>query len=220
MLRPLLSRLPSARALILALASLEVLAAERGQAVVIPIDLGTPGLSFDTTVPFLDLNGTALQGQTLSLDFTFTNNHFVRLFTVTNSFSAFVTLATKASGLAGFLEGTGFLVNDQGNPLHAPQDLGSASSSSGEMFVSLFPPPLKRPVDFFGVHLDLTFPDNPSVAVTGGQFRLRTDGDSGPFGIGPGIPADIVPDLGSSLFLLSIALAGLFGIGRSLLPIT
>ncbi|SRR6266704_4749759 len=49
-------------------------------------------------------------------------------------------------------------------------------------------------------------PTNPA-AVTGGQFRLLSN--TGPFGIGPGLPADIVPDTGSTAILLGL---GFFGI--------
>jgi hypothetical protein len=217
-LRRPLSNATLGRVLIFALATMLLAGGGKTQAVVIPIDLGKTGLSFDTTIPFSDLNGTSLQGQTLSLDLTFTNNEFVRLFTVTTAFAAFVNFQTSGSGLVGFLEGTGFLINDQGNALHAPKDLTSASSGNGEMFAGLFPPALNRPVDFFGVHLDLTFPDNSTIDVTGGELQLRSVGDSGPFGIGPGIPADIVPDIGSTMILLGIALAGLVAMRSRVAP--
>jgi hypothetical protein len=73
------------------------------------------------------------------------------------------------------------------------------------MTVALFPT-VGRPLDFYDVHFDLTFPTNPAV-VTGGQFRLLSN--TGPFGIGPGLPADIVPDTGSTAILLGL---GFFGI--------
>jgi hypothetical protein len=155
----------------------------------------------------------------LSLDFSFANNQFVRLFTVTTSFDAALALETNGSGLVGFLKGTGYLISGQGNALHAPETLGRSSSESGEMFVSLFPPAnLPRPTDFFGVHYDLTFPDNSSVDVTGGKFRLVISG-GGPFGIGPGIRADIVPDIGDTLCLFSIGL-GALGVLRSRMAVT
>jgi hypothetical protein len=181
----------------------------RLQAGAIPIDLGKTGLSFDRAVSFNNLNGTSLLGQTLSLDFSFTKSEFARLFTVTMGFDATLTLQTSG-GPVGFIDGTGYLFDAVGKAIHTPQILGSASSSSGDLIVGLLPPSdLPRPSDFFGVHFDLTFPVNPSVEVTGGQFRLATD--SGPFGIGPGIPADIVPEIGGTLLLLGIGLAALIG---------
>jgi hypothetical protein len=207
-----LGKLTPPPALLLAVIALLAVAGGRNlQGTIIPIDLGSSGLSFDITVPFSDLNATTLHHQTASLDFTFTGDHFVRLFTVTTAFEAAVTLDTSASGSAGSLKGTGFLKSGA-NPVHAPQDLGSASFSNGDMAVGLFPPAdLARPVDFSGVHFDLTFPDNPSVEVTGGRFRLLVL-EGGPFGIGPGVPTDMVPDVGGTLLLLTVGLAGLLAI--------
>ena len=68
-------------------------------------------------------------------------------------------------------------------------------------------PTVGRPFDFYGVHLDLTFPTNSTVDVTGGQFRLLSN--TGPFGIGPGLPADIVPDTGSTAILLGLGFVGI-----------
>jgi hypothetical protein len=182
------------------------------QAINIPIDLGKSGFSLDTSIPFSDLNGTSLADQTLSVDFTFANPGFVRLFTVTTDFGAAVRLETNGSNV-GFLKGKGYLIDAQGNALHTAETLGSASSSS-TLFATLFPPAgLQRPVDFFGVHYDFhydfMFPEDPSVDVTGGQLRLFIPGLDAPFGIGPGVPADIVPDVGDTIFLLGIGLVGL-----------
>jgi len=176
------------------------------QGTTIQIDLGTTGtLSSDTKVAFSDLNGTGLVGQNLSVNFVFTNPEFVRLFSVTSGFSASLTLQTSSSSFVGFLSGTGYLTDNLGNALEPPETLGSASSSTGSMTVSLFPQ-VSRPIDFYGVHYDLTFPTNPAV-VTGGQFRLLSD--TGPFGIGPGVAKDIVPDTGNTAILLGLGLVGI-----------
>ena len=169
----------------------------------IQIDLGAPGTySTDMTSPFSALNGTALAGQSLSVDFVFANSEFLRLFTVTTSFSTLITLQTNGSGLVGFLHGTGYLTDVLGNALELPEILGSASSDDGRMFAGLFPQ-VGRPIDIYGVHFDLTFPTNLSPAVTGGQFRLLSDGSA--FGIGPGLPANIVPETGSTAILLGMS---------------
>jgi hypothetical protein len=212
------------RALIFAAtAMLAVAGVRRVQAIAIQIDLGNPGtLSNDLAVAFNGLNGTSLLGQTLSLDFTFTNQEFVRIFTVTSdSFIAGLNLQTDGSGLVGFLQGTGYLLDAQGNAIPGFGVTGSASGDDASMFIGLFPllkdsngtpnDQLHRPFDFYGVHYDLTFPSNPSVAVTAGQFRLLSD--TGPFGIGPGLPTDIrpAPDMGSTLLLLGFGLIALMG---------
>jgi len=102
------------------------------------------------------------------------------------------------------------LVDRHGNPLDQPLQLGSAAGSNGSLAAGLFPllpGDLQRPFDFFGIHLDLKLPAAPSISITGEEFLFKSNG-GGPFGIGPGIPSDIVPDQGSTLFLLSLALLG------------
>jgi len=191
-----------------------------GQAKAIPIwiDLGpSPSLTSHTSAPFDGLDGISLAGQTLSINVRFTNNEFARLFTVTSrSFISLLTVQTNRSGRVGFLDGTGFLLDQQGNALTAPEDLGRASDNHGSMHVGLFPfssGELNTPVDFFGIHFDLILPDHPWVTITGGDFGLISD-PGHVFGIGPGVPPDIVPDAGSTLLLLGISVTGLVAIKR------
>jgi VPDSG-CTERM motif len=192
--------------LFVAVALLTLASSEAVRGITIPINLGPPGtLATDTTISFSDLNGTGLVGQNLSVDFLFTGSEFVRLFTVTTDFSVLMTLQTSSSiPLGVFLHGTGYLTDSLGHALEPSETLGSASSSNS-LSVGLSPT-VGRPLDFYDVHLDLTFPTNPGV-VTEGQFRLLSN--TGPFGIGPGLPADIVPDTGSTAILLGL---GFFGI--------
>jgi hypothetical protein len=184
----------------------------QAKAITIDLDLGTsPHVTSKVTNSFDAMNGTALQGQTLSLDFTFSNGEFVRLFTVTsNAFVALLKLQTNSSGMVDFLSGTGFLVDQQGSPLQPPQQLGSASGNNGLLAAGLFPllpGDLSRPLDFFGIHFDLTLPVSPFVSITGEEFLFMSDSNR-PFGVGPDVPSDIVPDQGSTLLLLSLALLG------------
>jgi hypothetical protein len=185
------------------------------RATTIALDLGTPPrVTSNVTNSFDALNGIALQGQTLSLDFTFSHGEFVRLFTVTSTpFVALLKLQTSGSSNVDFLSGTGFLVDQQGNPLQQPQQLGSASGDNGLLAAGLFPllpGDLSRPLDFFGVHFDLTLPINPLVVITGEDFMFKSDANA-PFGVGPGVPTDIdiVPEGGSTALFLAITLAGL-----------
>jgi VPDSG-CTERM motif len=190
----------------------------RAKANPIWIDLGpSPSLKSHTSDPFNALDGISLAGQTLSINVRFTNSEFVRLFTVTSrSFKSLLTLQTNGSGVVGFLHGTGFLVDQQGNALETPQDLGRASTNNGSLSVGLFPffsGELNTPVDFFSIHFDITLPDRPWLTVTGGDFGLISD-PGHVFGIGPGLPPDIVPDAGSTLLLLGISVTGLAAIKR------
>jgi hypothetical protein len=184
----------------------------------INFDIGaTSGVKTDVSAAFAVLGGTALQGQTLSINFLFGPGQFGRLFSVSDpSLTAGLTLNTNAAGLAGFLDGTGYLLDQQMNPLEAPQQLGSASNGSGLMFASLFPlqsSGLTPPLDFFGIHFDLILPNNPSVSISANSSFDLFFSDKNPsarFGIGPGIPQDIVPETGNCIYLFGFALTGLF----------
>ena len=185
----------------------------------IPIDLGPSGLSRGTDrIGFSGLNGTSVTGN-YAVDFLFANNAFVRLFTITDrSFCANLNLQTSASELVGFLQGTAYLIDAHGSAIPGYGITGSASSSDGSMAIGFFPffkdqdgtpnAELKKPLDFYGVHFDITFPVDPSFEVTGGQFFL-TSGET-IFGIGPNIPADIVPDAGNTALYLGLAILLLF----------
>jgi hypothetical protein len=172
-------------------------------------------------IGFNGLNGTPVTGS-VSVDFVFTNNELARIYTATQPlFEALITLQTNGSGFLGFLSGTGYLIDAHGNPIPGFGITGSASGDDGSLSIGLFPllkdkngtpnDQLKKPFDFYGVHYDFTFPSNPSLEVTDGQFLLAGNGTFTPFAIGPGhIPADItVPDRGSTFLLLTLSLLGM-----------
>lgn len=82
------------------------------------------------------------------------------------------------------------------------------------MRVGLFPllsGQLQRPVDFYGIHLDLTFPTSLSANIIKGEFDLIASGvsEDDRFGIGPGVPRDIVPDSAGTLLLLGVSMGAL-----------
>lgn len=202
-----------------ALAALVAVFTGTAQADPIKVDLGPSHTVTSQTPPstFDDLNGTALSGQSLSVDFGFLNDEFVRVFSVTSdAFQVLIKLQTNSVGFTGFLDGTGYLIDINGDPIPGYGITGSAAGSDGSMAISLFPllkdedgtpnDDLLRPFDFYGVHYDLTFPDvnDDTIFVTTGEFALSADG--GVFGIGPGIPDNIVPESGATLLLLGIGL--------------
>jgi hypothetical protein len=187
------------------------------------IDIGpSPNITTHVGTTFNDLNGTPLQGQTLSLDFLFTNGEFARLFSVTDSqFAVLITLNTTGSGMVGFPGGMGSLLDQTGSPFGTAEPLGSAVGSDGSMSVALVPlrsGQFSTPLDFFGVHTDLMLPTNLAMTVTGGEFQLVSAGANSHdvFGIGPGIPANIVPDSGSTLLLSTLMLLALLALRRRL----
>ena len=207
---------------------------ELAQATSIGIDLGPArvltGSNPETSwMPFDGLNGTSIYGETISVDFFFANNRFVRIFTGTAApFDVLVNFQTNGSGLLGFLQGSGYLIDAQGKAIPGFGVTGSASGDDGSLAIGLFPllkddsgtpnQELPRPFDFYGVHYDLTFPMvSPSVEVTSGQLLLADNGIVTPFAIGPGrIPQDIVvvPDIGSTFLLLALGFGGVFAVGR------
>ena len=227
---------PPHASILVAVALLALAGGGKVQAVTIGIDLGgsrvLTGANPETgRIGFDGLNGTPVAGS-VSVDFLFTNNEFVRLFTATQPlFDALIILQTNGSGSLGSLNGKGYLIDAQGNAIPGFRITGASSGSDGSMSIGLFPllkdrngtpnDQLPRPLDFYGVHFHFTFPSDPSVDVTGGQFLLAANGTFTPFGIGPNIPADIgVPDLGSTFLLLAIGLIGLVGIRITVASIT
>jgi len=206
---------------------------EPAQATSIGINLGPArvltGINPETNrVPFDGLNGTPIFGETISVDFYFANNGFVRIFTKTAPlFDVLVNLDTNGSGLLGYLHGSGYLIDAQGNAIPGFGVTGSASGDDGSLGIGLFPllkddsgtpnQNLARPLDFYGVHYDLTLPmANSWVEVTGGQILLADNGIFTPFAIGPGrIPRDIVPDSGSTFMLLVLGFGLVIAARRS-----
>ena len=200
-----------------------IVACSAARATQISVNLGpAPQITSHVQAAFSNLNGTHLQGQTLSLDFSFANNEFGRLFSVTSpSFEVMITLQTNGSGLVGFLDGTGYLLDRNGNEMGTAEGLGSASGNDGSMSAGLFPllsGQFTAPLDFFGMHTDLVLPHNSLATITGGEFQLVTPRavPNDVFGIGPGVPQNIVPDSGTTSALLSVALGIVLTIQRRL----
>lgn len=136
------------------------------------VDPGPEGTtSRDIRMDFNDLNGTALTGQTQSLDFVFASPKWV--VTHTDTLDAQLALSTDAGTFPGFLHGTGYLLDSAHNNIGIMTSFGSSSSSSGEMDAGLFPQnQYGNTLGFYGVHFDLTYPVNPSVTITGEVLRL------------------------------------------------
>ena len=181
----------------------------------IPINLGLTRVTPFFGTSFNELNGIALNGQLLSLNFVFTHN-FVRLIPLTGEdFDIALSLDTNANGLPGFASGTGFIFDQAGNPLQPPERLGSAASDTGAIFLGLFPlldgAPANAP--FYGLHMDITLPNNPGFEIISEHLQLlggHIQGvDQGQFGIGPH-----VADNGSTLALFAFALLALRALSK------
>jgi len=181
----------------------------------IPINLGLTRVTPFFGTSFNELNGIALNGQLLSLNFVFTHN-FVRLIPLTGEdFDIALSLDTNANGLSGFASGRGFIFDQAGNPLQPPERLGSAASDTGAIFLGLFPlldgAPANAP--FYGLHMDITLPNNPGFEIISEHLQLlggHIQGVvQGQFGIGPH-----VADNGSTLALFAFALLALRALSK------
>jgi hypothetical protein len=181
----------------------------------IGITLGPSRITPFFTTPFSDVSGVSLNGQSLSLNFVFTDN-FIRLlpppgFPQTSvNFDISIALHTNVNGLPGFGSGTGFIFDQTGQPLEAPVVLGSAASDDGAIFLGLFPLLDGAPANarFYGFHMDITLPHNPGCEITdedlrlfGGQIQVVDQVVQGQFGIGPH-----VTDTCSTAILFAFAL--------------
>lgn len=174
------------------------------------LDLGPNGSTYYRAYEYSGLNGTQLNGQTLSVDLNFSTQ--VHLFQ--GSWSGFlVGLAVQTSGGESFITGTGYVMDINGTPLGAGV-LGSANTTN-LMYVGLLPVlyGLGRPSDIYGVHFDITLPDLDATIVAGGIELFDNDlVDNGhrpdPFRIGPHVPE------GGKTYLLLLIPLGLMLVMR------
>jgi hypothetical protein len=201
------------------------LLAGHGFATTIQINLGPPALYTNANlgpISFSDLNGTPVNGSSLSLDFSFSGNEFVRLFSNTTPFfEVAVTLQTNAGTFPGVATDiSGYLIDKNGNAIPNAGVTAATQGSNGTTSVGLFPllldnsgtpnPALTFPLDFYGVHFSFKLPNDPSVSVVGANFTLFGQGPGSQFGVGPQ-----VPDSGGTFLLLVSAIGTLLAI-RSL----
>ena len=192
-------------------------------ATTIAINLGPPALYTDANVgpiSFSDLNGTLVNGSSVSIDFSFTNNEFVTLLANTTPlFEVGLTLRTNAGTSPGVVTGpSGYLVDKNGNAIPNAGVTGTAQGSNGTTFVGLFPlllnsggtpnPALMFPLDFYGVHFSFTLPNDPSVSVVGADFTLFGRGSGSQFAVEP------LPDRGATFVLFFTAISVLFSMRR------
>lgn len=220
----------SALRLILAIVGISL----EAQAITIGINLGPTGVitsgpdpsngSIMLSQSFADLDGTALGGQSLSLDLLFTGDEFIRIFSASPrtalGIEVGLTFYTDAGHFVGFFgPSAGYLIDANGAEFAAGA-VGRCAGSDGSLGAGLFPGTLDgsswsddlagRPYDFYGVHYDLVLPNDPNVQITAATFDVDMASVTPPIlGVGPGIPADIVPDAGSTLVFMGLALAGL-----------
>jgi hypothetical protein len=182
----------------------------------IPIDLKSKSTILSSHTVFdLAAPNVQFQGQTIAMDFSFQNGQFIRLFTATKFFQIDAFLRINNAPLLPPLNftGSGFLEDNQGGALGPTITLQAfpVTDPGNQIGVDLLLRPLASnavPGDAYGFHLDLTLPDSPGFGFGSGPAGGVTF-DGNIFGIGPGVPHDIVPDGGSTALFLTITLAAL-----------
>jgi len=196
--------------IVAAVASLFVAPLAFATAIPIQVDLGPTGVVFGSRTVDLPAPNVQFQGQNIVFDFSFRNGEFIRLFTATKSFQmdAFFRINNAPLPPLNFA-GSGYLTDNLGGQLGPAVSLQAfpVTDLVSEVGVDFLLRPLTSnavPADVYGIHLDLTLPDSPGFGFGIGPFGGVTF-DGNVFGIGPGVPHDIVPDQGSTLLLLSLA---------------
>jgi hypothetical protein len=178
------------------------------------VDLGPSGVVHSNRVVDSRAPNVQFAGQNIDINFSFENGQFIRLFTQTmNSFQidAFFRINNSPS-LLNFT-GSGFLTDSHGAELGPAVTLEAfpVTHRFHEVGVDLVLTPLTGdvvPADVYGIHFDLTLPNSPGFGFGKGPPGAVTFA-ANVLGIGPGIPRDIVPDVGSTALFLTIALGGL-----------
>jgi hypothetical protein len=213
------------------LPAIALLSAQQAMALRVELDLGPHGTYLDRNYEFSSLNGMSLSGQSISLDFSFQDD-FLRVYSITDlqGFMVGLTIRTNVAGFPGFLgeASTAYLLNERGKPYG--EITGGGMVDDGRMFIGLFPfletesGDLKNahvPIDFYGAHFDLVFPELSGAQITSSNFHVFVPESRGAgmshydavFGIGSEIPKNIkipgVPDTGSTLAMLGMALCTL-----------
>ena len=187
------------------------------------VDLGPPtGVLHDSRTVKSGAPNVQFAGQNIDIDFSFEDSQFIRLFTATNNsfqINVFFRINNAPLGALNFA-GNGFLTDNHGAELGPAVTLEASSVTRHfhQVGVDLLLRPLTSdvvPVDVFGFHLDLTLPNCPGFGFGDGPPGGVTFA-ADVFGIGPGVPRDIVPDFGSTALFLTIALGGLISMRASL----
>jgi hypothetical protein len=188
-------------------------------ATIIPVDLGPPRnfVQPDVRVP-INLGFSKFSGQSLSLDFTFTNNEFLRLYPAKHyNFEVFPWLLVSGTGTMNSPSGEAWTVGVNGERNSAISTFSAVSLTDDG---SLFALPLgyifpyfadstgkkfntTYPFDIYSLHFDLLLGNNPDFQIESATLFLGGAG-SRSFGIGPH-----VPDSGASILLFAMGLGAI-----------
>ena len=167
--------------------------------------LGTS--AFSINLAFSALNGTAVDGQSLSLDFIFADEKWI----YASSANHGVLLMLQTTNIGPFIptsvSGTGSFLDDGGNSIGGAMSLYQGGTNDGGLLAaSLYSGaamnllnPIVGPFSYYGLHYDITLPTMSGKTITSAQLRI--------------VQSDFVsvPDHGSSLAMFAIAIVILVG---------
>ncbi len=161
-----------------------------------PVNIGTLIQAPSVDLFASGLNGTALTGQSLSLDLVFSNDVLARLFlSDPTAFGIELIVNTNAGTFPGFAgPTTGFLLDPSGNQFGNSQVAGRADGSDGSFsmgLVSFTSANLNgaNVIDISGVQFDTTFPDDGAVITNADlRFSFNSNFDSVEFGTAQQLP--------------------------------
>lgn len=185
----------------------------QAKATIVPVDLGQPRrVNGEIAVTSPGLNGTPIDGQTLSIDYQF--NRLVHLFPNTRDFYVAIRAETSMSAVADALYpsvcGSGYVVGLNGFQGEATINPGNRmvfGPNVTEILFGLVYSGEDRPLYLTGLHFDLTLPNMDGVDITGLTLRLNANGWR-PWQRN-WVIASSVPDDGSTFALLLGALVAL-----------
>ena len=189
--------------------AISLLAAATALAISIPVDLGPTGIVQGVRQVSVAAPNVSFEGQNIILDFSFQNGEFVRFFTATNFFQTDVFFRINDAPIPQNFTGSGYLTDKNGNALGPSVGLQAfpVTNLVSEIGVDLLLRPLTSnsvPADAYGVYLDLTLPDSPGFGFVNTPAPGAIVFDGNTYGIGPGVPADVVPDGGGTFALLTL----------------
>jgi hypothetical protein len=161
-----------------------------------PVNIGTLIQAPSVDLFASGLNGTALTGQSLSLDLVFSNDVLARLFlSDPTAFGIELIVNTNAGTFPGFAgPTTGFLLDPSGNQFGNSQVAGRADGSDGSFsmgLVSFTSANLNgsNVIDISGMQFDTTFPDDGAIITNADlRFSFNSNFDSVEFGTAQQLP--------------------------------
>jgi hypothetical protein len=184
-------------------------------AIPVSVDLGPTGIvhgarsDFSVTAP-----NVGFQGQNIALDFNFQNGEFIRFFTATSFFQMDAFFPINNAPIPQIFAGSGYLSDINGAALGPSVTLQAfpATNLVNQIGVDLVLRPLTSnavPADAYGIHLDLTLPNSPGFGFVNSPApgAITFFGDT--FGIGPGVPANVIPEGGGTFVVFAVGLTAL-----------